>query len=82
MRKHLFGYEKEKIGNASLRVMSLMFRVRDLFAPVETKVRGWGIKQAEKFHRPFSGKAACGFLRSFTACSPIPVTIREALSYE
>jgi ubiquinone/menaquinone biosynthesis C-methylase UbiE len=47
MLRHLFGYEKERIGNTSFRVMSALLRIRDLFAPVETKVRSWGIKQGD-----------------------------------
>lgn len=47
MLRHLFGYEKKRIGNTSFRVMSALLRIRDLFAPVETKVRSWGIKQGD-----------------------------------
>lgn len=43
--KRLFGYEKERIGNISFKVMGWFLALRDIFTPVNKKMESFGIKE-------------------------------------
>ena len=43
--KRLFGYEKERIGNLSFKIMGCFLALRDVFTPVNKRMDSFGIKE-------------------------------------
>ncbi len=43
--KRIFGYEKERIGNLSFKIMGCFLALRDVFTPVNKRMEAFGIEE-------------------------------------
>ncbi len=45
MKKYFCGNEMDKMPNIAFRIMSIMFKLKDIFAPIDNRIKAFGIKK-------------------------------------